>query len=112
MVGIVETDAQELADIADARPQPRRRVDFGKARRVDFAEPGKRIGTDRRAVDVIHMCRQIADRPRCVDHTGFFLPSRAKSQQFHEIELAPSLSAATVVSTSRDAKRVRRPTLK
>ena len=78
VVGIVEADAHELADVRDGHPEPRVALDGRKPGGIERGEPRQRGGID---VDVVP--GEVANAPLAVDQAGLFAAGRAVADQFH-----------------------------
>jgi hypothetical protein len=88
VVGIVQPDADELADAGDARPEPRRALDQRQGGDVDRAEALDRRRRERVAGNIVDMGFERADPSSGIQETGLFLPARAVTQQFHGCRLS------------------------
>ncbi len=83
VVGIVQADADELADPSDAGPDPGIAADGGQVSRVERGNFRQPVGRQHVAGDVVHMGRQVADGAARIEKSGLFLPFRAISQELH-----------------------------
>ena len=85
MVGVVQADADELADPGDAGADPRSAVDQRQRRRIDLRQPRQRFRQQRVAADVRDDARQIADLATVIEQAGLFLSGGTISEQFHSL---------------------------
>ena len=85
MVRIVQSDAQEFANSANAGTDPDGVVNRWQRRRVEAAQPVQRGVVEGGAGDVANMGRQIADRAVCINKAGLFLAGVTITNQFHRI---------------------------
>ncbi|MET3827332.1 hypothetical protein ABIC16_003025 [Sphingomonas sp. PvP055] len=72
VVGIVQADAQELADLADARAEARVAFDRRERLGVELRQIGEDRGRKRGADHVGDLPRQVAERAVGVDQAGAF----------------------------------------
>jgi hypothetical protein len=83
MVGVVKTDAQELADIADTGPDALLTLNDGQICGIKRAQPCECCVIQRVACDITHMRRQITQQTCIIQKTGFFSANRAVAEKFH-----------------------------
>ncbi len=87
MVGIVETDTDELADPPHARPEAKIALRVarheGQRADVDSGNSGQARRGQRLARNVGHDAGQVANASRCVQQARLFLALGAVAQKFH-----------------------------
>jgi hypothetical protein len=93
MVGIIQTDADELADAPDARADAQAGRQFRKATDIEIAKTLQSLRQEHGAGDIGNDRGQIAKRPFAVEQRGFFTTFLADTQQFHS-SILPRLSQA------------------
>ncbi len=87
VVGIVQTDADELADVADAGADAGRSVHLGQALRVEARQLGETGLAKRIPGDIRNDALQRADRTVAVHQGWLFLALGADAHQFHSLPL-------------------------
>jgi hypothetical protein len=92
VVRVVQADAHELADVADAGAHARRAGNRGQAGRVDGAEPGKALVRKHRARDIGDLAGQVAQLALRIDQARLFAAAVAVTHEFHGGVLPVSLS--------------------
>ena len=90
VVGIIEADGDEIADLAEARADPGRSAHRRQGLRLDFGEPRKSARSEHVGVDIRHHVAQIPQFSILVDQGRLLLARPAISRQFHK----PSQSKA------------------
>ena len=83
MVGVVEADGDEIADVGDAGADARRAAHRRQALRLDLGEAREDARREGRAVDVGDDLAQVADLAGRVDEPRLFLARPAVADQFH-----------------------------
>src|SRR5690606_24842870 len=83
MVGIVEANADELADIGDAGADALIGVQLGQAVEIGGADLGQALVGQRRAANVVDNACQITDRAVLGQDGGLFCALGANAKQFH-----------------------------
>src|SRR5690606_16983309 len=91
VIGIVEADADELADLADARTDARCGGDERQRSGIEALQPRKRFWRKGCAVDVGHMSGEIADIPISIEKARLFRARLSISQEFHVLLQPPSM---------------------
>ena len=103
MVGVVEPDGDEIANLGDAGADPGRAADRRQGFRLELGQAGQGSWPERICVDVAHDLAQVPQFSASVDQRRFFLTHRAISCEFHKpsveapaakIARAPGCSAA------------------
>jgi hypothetical protein len=84
VIGVIEPDADELADASDTRPDAFVRRHDGQRRWIELRETCERFGQERIARDIADDAGQVADRAAGIEKAGFFAAGSAVSQQLHE----------------------------
>jgi len=81
VVGVIEPDANELADAAHARAQAqvllRHACHQWQRLDVEAAQARQAFGQQRGAADVVNDAREVAHAPRCIEHAGPFLAAQS-----------------------------------
>ena len=90
VVGVIEPDGNEIADMGKAWADPGRAAHRGQGFRLEFGEAGQRAGREHIGVDVRHHFAQVPQLPSVVDQRRLFLTWPAISCEFHK----PSVYAA------------------
>src|SRR5699024_4788926 len=85
MIGIVEADTDELADIADARTETLARGHFRQFRGIERPQAGKALLGHRRRVDVVDDAGEIAGLAITVEKSGLFLALLAPPKKLHGV---------------------------
>ena len=83
MVGVVEADADELADAGDAGPEPRLTVHQRQAGGIERGQLLQRVWIKEPAGNVVDPARGVANAALAVDQTGLLPAYLSKSQKFH-----------------------------
>ena len=83
VIGVVQSDANDAAHVADARTQPYRPRDLRQAPRIERAKPVETVRHERRAVDVPHDAGQVPQQPLRIQDTRALLSPLAVSDQAH-----------------------------
>src|SRR5450631_979439 len=87
VVGVVQTDGDELRDAGDGGAEPRRARYGGKRRRVEGGELRQRRRRVGLAVEVPDMSRKVAQLTGFIDQTGLFVPLGAVPNKLHLMSL-------------------------
>ncbi len=87
MIGIVEADADELADAGNARAVTRTGRGEGERRRIDGGDLCQASIGEGIAGDVVDHTGEVADLAIGIDEAGFFSARRAEAEQFHFVFL-------------------------
>ena len=90
MVGVIEPDGDEIADLSEARPDPGRPAHGGQGFRLELGQTRQNAGAEHIGVDVRHHLAQVAQFSASVDQRRLFLTCPAISCEFHK----PSVEAA------------------
>ena len=85
MVGIVETDADELSRAGDAGTEARLAGDGRQGLRIEPGKAGERRRIQGLAADVGDVAGQIADGAVRIDETGLFGAGGAIANKFHTV---------------------------
>jgi hypothetical protein len=80
VIGVVQADADELADVAHAGADARRAFHGGQAFQVELLDLVQGSVIQYGTVDVLDVGGQIADLAGLVEDAGLFLPHRAVTQ--------------------------------
>ncbi len=83
MVAVVEPDGDEVAHVADARPEPRLAGDGLHAFEVGLFDLGEAAGGEHLAVDVFDQAREVADLAVLTDDAGLLAAGRAIADELH-----------------------------
>ena len=83
MVGIVEADGHDLADLRHGRPEAGRASDLRQLRGIERSEMGQRPRLQRCAVDIADLGGEIAQHAFAVEKAGFLGTGRTIAQEFH-----------------------------
>ncbi|MGF6874468.1 hypothetical protein OKW35_003940 [Paraburkholderia sp. MM5477-R1] len=83
VIRIVQADADELADLADARSNARITFDDRERCRIERAQFRETFIAEPSAVDIAHHLRQIANLALRVEQARLFLAFRPITKQFH-----------------------------
>ncbi len=83
MIGIVEPDAEELADRADAWPQARLAFDERQRRGVERSQRRQAVGRDRVAADIRYVRGKIAQLAIAVDQGRSLLALGSVACELH-----------------------------
>ena len=84
VVAVVEPDGDEVAHMADARPEPRLAGDGLHAFEVRLLDLGEAAGGEHLAVDVFDDAREVADLAVLSDDAGLLAAGRAIADELHE----------------------------
>ena len=83
VIGIIQPDGDEIADIADARAEPRLAAHQRQLVGLELAQLGEAFRRQRLAGNVGHDFRQVADPALGIDHAGLFAAWCAEANKFH-----------------------------
>ena len=75
VIGVVQTDADQVGHIADRWPDPWIVLDQRQALGVARSQPGEVFRGERGGVDVRNLAREIADLALGIQQARFFRPS-------------------------------------
>ena len=84
VVGIIEADGDEIADLAEARAEPGRSPHRRQGLRLEFSEPRKSARSKHVGVDIRHHVAQIPQFSILIDQRRLLLARPAISCQFHK----------------------------
>ena len=84
MIGVVEPDAEQLADTAHRAAEPRFRLDRGQRCGIDRRDSRQALRREHRAVDVDDVPRQIAHSTAGIQDAGLLGARLAVPDQLHE----------------------------
>ncbi|MNF46476.1 hypothetical protein D3C84_276420 [compost metagenome] len=87
MVGVVQTNADEFADLADAGAYPWLTGNDGQAGRIDGGKRCQAFRAEGQSGDVRYMRREVADLIIGIQQARFFRTFFAITQQFHLVLL-------------------------
>jgi hypothetical protein len=83
VVGIIQSDGDEIAHPADARPDPRLAFDQRQLFRIELFQLGEAARRQGLAGEIGNDLRQIANLAHGVDHAGLFAAGGAVTNEFH-----------------------------
>src|SRR5262245_35217248 len=83
VVGIVQSDRNEVAHIADAGPEPRLARHRFQLLQVSLLDLGEAAGCQHGAVDIRHHPRQVADFSVSIDNAGLLAAHWTITHEFH-----------------------------
>ena len=101
MIGIVESDADDLARRRHRRSEPDTRRHDGKGREVRCRKRREPIGIESIACPIRNPVRDVPDMALSIDGAGPFLSRVAKAHELHDS--TPLLAAAATTSISTRA---------
>jgi hypothetical protein len=88
MIGIVEADAQELADRTDTWPEPHIAFNTRQEFRIQGSEANQLIRIEHKTCNVVDMPGKIPNSPFAVDEAWLFCAAGAEANEFHDLSLS------------------------
>jgi hypothetical protein len=85
MVGVVEADGDELADVGDRAAVARLAPDQRQLVELELAQLGQRGIAELLGADVLDHRAEVAQLAVVVDEAGLLLPRIAVANEFHEV---------------------------
>jgi hypothetical protein len=106
VVGVVQADADQLADMGDGRADAHAGLDLRQAQRVNGAQFIERPRIEHPRADIEDVLRQVAQAAISGDQRRFLLAHRAIAQQFHALFSGCSARTRTpLISPSTSNRR-------
>ena len=89
VVGIVEAHRDEVADMGDARPQPRLSANQGKRLGLDLGEAREGLGAERIAAEIGDDVAEVVNAALAIDDSRLFLTRLSPPNEFHDVSPIP-----------------------
>ena len=81
--GVIQTDADDFGDLANARAESRRAGNERQRRGIEFAQLGKARGRECFSAEIGDLAGEVVNLAGCVKQAGFFPAGISVAHEFH-----------------------------